>query len=65
MNEKLLEYCKQKIDSLLKNKLIRPSKPPWSCDVFYVQKIKYYNGLDTLYLVGKCPKFLISKNSFL
>ena len=37
MNEKLLEYCKQKIDSLLKKKLIRPSKSPWSYAAFYVQ----------------------------
>ena len=37
MNEKLLEYCKQEIDSLLKKKLIRPSKSPWSCAAFYVQ----------------------------
>ena len=37
MNEKLLEYCKQEIDSFIKKKLIRPSKSPWSCDAFYVQ----------------------------
>ena len=37
MNEKLLEYCKQEIDSLIKKKLIRPSKSPWSCATFYVQ----------------------------
>ena len=37
MNEKLLEYCKQEIDSLIKNKLIRPSKSLWSCAAFYVQ----------------------------
>ena len=37
MNEKLLEYCKQEIDSLLKKKLFRPSKSPWSCAAFYVQ----------------------------
>ena len=28
MNEKLLEYYKQEIDSLVKKKLIRPSKSP-------------------------------------
>ena len=39
MNEKLLEYCKQEIDSLIKKKLIRPSKSPWSCVVFYVQNV--------------------------
>ena len=37
MNEKILEYCKQEIDSLLKKKLIRPSKSPWSCAAFYIQ----------------------------
>ena len=37
MNEKLLEYCKQEIDTLINKKLIRPSKSPWSCAVFYVQ----------------------------
>ena len=39
MNEKLLEYCKQEIDSLLKKKLIRPSKFPWSCVAFYIQNV--------------------------
>ena len=39
MNEKLLEYCKQKIDSLLKKKLIRPSKSHWNCVAFYVQNV--------------------------
>ena len=39
INGKLLEYCKQKIDSLIKKKLIRPSKSPWSCVVFYVQNV--------------------------
>ena len=37
MNEKLVEYCKQEIDSLLNKKLIRPSKSHWSCAAFYVQ----------------------------
>ena len=39
MNEKLLEYCKQEIDSLLKKKFIRLSKSPWICVVFYVQNV--------------------------
>ena len=39
MNEKLLEYCKQEIDSLIKKKLIRPSKSLWSCAAFYVQNV--------------------------
>ena len=37
MNEKLLEYYKQEIDSLINKKLIRPSKSTWSCAAFYVQ----------------------------
>ena len=36
MNAELLEYCKKKIQALLEKKLIRPSKSPWSCVVFYV-----------------------------
>ena len=36
MNAELLEYCKKKIQTLLGKKLIRPSKSPWSCAVFYV-----------------------------
>ena len=39
MNEKLLKYCKQEIDSLLKMKLIRLSKSPWGCAAFYVQNV--------------------------
>ena len=39
MNEKLVEYCKQEIDSLLNKKLIRPSKSLWSCAAFYVQNV--------------------------
>ena len=39
MNENFLEYCKQEIDSLIKKKLIRPSKSPWSCAAFYVQNV--------------------------
>ena len=36
MNKELLETCKQEINDLLKKKLIRPSKSPWSCAAFYV-----------------------------
>ena len=39
MNEKLLEYCKQEIDSLIKKKLIRPSKSPWSCADFMLKML--------------------------
>lgn len=37
MNEKLLEYRKQEIDSLIAKRLIRHSKSSWSCGAFYVQ----------------------------
>ena len=37
INGKLLEYCKQKIDSLIKKKLIRPTKSPQSCAAFCIQ----------------------------
>ena len=36
MNFELLEHCKNKIRSLLDEKLIHPSKSPWSCAAFYV-----------------------------
>ena len=39
INEKLLEYYKQEIDSLVKKKLIKPSKSPWNSVVFYVQNV--------------------------
>ena len=39
MNEKLLEYYKQEIDSFIKKKLIRPSKSHWSYAAFYVQNV--------------------------
>ena len=38
MNHEQLEYCKKEIDELLKKKLIRNSKSPWSCAAFYVNK---------------------------
>ena len=34
INEKHLEYYKQEIDSLLKKKLIRPSKSSWVVSLF-------------------------------
>ena len=52
MNEKLLEYCKQEIDSLLKKKLIRPLKSPSSCVAFYVQ--------NTVELERGAPKSVIN-----
>jgi len=36
MNAELLEYCKKEIQTLLDEKLIPPSKSPWSCAAFYV-----------------------------
>ncbi|CAN4125021.1 unnamed protein product [Withania somnifera] len=36
MNQELMEICKKEINSLLENKIIRPSKSPWSCSAFYV-----------------------------
>ncbi|CAN4118010.1 unnamed protein product [Withania somnifera] len=31
-----MEICKKEINNLLANKIIRPSKSPWSCSAFYV-----------------------------
>ena len=36
MNHELMEICKKEINTLLKNKIIRPSKSPWSFSAFYV-----------------------------
>ncbi|KAG5584358.1 hypothetical protein H5410_044792, partial [Solanum commersonii] len=36
MNTELVEFCKKEIDNLLQKDLIKPSKSPWSCTVFYV-----------------------------
>ncbi|CAN4106402.1 unnamed protein product [Withania somnifera] len=36
MNQELMEICKNEINNLLANKIIRPSKSPWSCSAFYV-----------------------------
>ena len=38
MNAETVEFCKKEISDLLKKKLIRNSKSPWSCSAFYVQK---------------------------
>ncbi|XP_070045638.1 uncharacterized protein, partial [Nicotiana tomentosiformis] len=38
MNAELVEFCKKEIDSLLSKGLIKPSKSPWSCTAFYVNK---------------------------
>ncbi|KAK0602627.1 hypothetical protein LWI29_035373 [Acer saccharum] len=38
MSSSLLEHCKKEIADLLQKGLIRPSKSPWSCPAFYVQK---------------------------
>ena len=34
----MLEFCKKEIDTLLEKGLITPSKSPWSCAAFYVNK---------------------------
>ena len=38
MNAETIKICKKEINDLLQKKLIRNSKSPWSCAVFYVQK---------------------------
>ena len=52
MNEILLEYCKQEINSLINNKLIRPSKSHWSFAAFYIQ--------NTAKLERGAPKLVIN-----
>ena len=36
MNHEFMEIFKKEINSVLANKIIRPSKSPWSCSAFYV-----------------------------
>ena len=36
INHELMKICKREIHTLLNNKIIRPSKSPWSCSSFYV-----------------------------
>ncbi|GAV86389.1 hypothetical protein CFOL_v3_29820 [Cephalotus follicularis] len=38
MTYELMEHCKKEIEELLTKKLIRPSKSPWRCESFYVNK---------------------------
>ena len=38
MNKDLLSYYEKEIQDLIDKKLIKKSKSPWSCSVFYVQK---------------------------
>ncbi|XP_016164796.1 uncharacterized protein LOC107607342 [Arachis ipaensis] len=38
MNEQLLQHYQKEIKDLLDKGLIRPSKSPWSCTAFYVNK---------------------------
>jgi hypothetical protein len=38
MSPSELEYCKQEIQELLNKKLIEPSRSPWACPSFYVNK---------------------------
>lgn len=37
MNQEILEFYKKKIKELLDKMLIRLSKSPWICSIFYVQ----------------------------
>ena len=34
----MLEHYKKEIESFLARKLISPSKSPWSCAAFYIEK---------------------------
>ncbi|GAV63111.1 LOW QUALITY PROTEIN: hypothetical protein CFOL_v3_06632, partial [Cephalotus follicularis] len=38
MNHDLMKHCKKEIGELLTKRLIRPSKSPWSCAAFYLNK---------------------------
>ncbi|XP_028059089.1 uncharacterized protein LOC114262873 [Camellia sinensis] len=38
MKKEYMELCKTEINTLLQKKLIRPSRSPWSCTAFYVNK---------------------------
>ena len=38
MKKVYLDLCKTEINTLLQEKLIRPSHSPWSCTAFYVNK---------------------------
>ena len=38
MNNELLEQCKNEIEDLLYEGLIRKIKSPWNCAAFYVNK---------------------------
>ena len=38
MSQELMDFCKAKIEDLLKKGIIRKSRSPWSCPDFYVQK---------------------------
>ena len=38
MNQEIMEFCKTEINDLLDIKIIRHSKSPWPCLVFYVKK---------------------------
>ena len=38
MKKEYMELCNNEINTLLQKKLIRPSRSPWSCTAFYVNK---------------------------
>lgn len=38
MSKELVTYCQTEIQYLLKKKLTRPTKSPWSCLAFYAYK---------------------------
>lgn len=38
MNHEMMKFCKKEIGTLLKNKIIRVFKSPWSYSAFYVNK---------------------------
>lgn len=54
MNKEYLELCKKEIQSLLDRGLIQPSKSPWSCTAFYVNKhAEQERGVPTLVINSK------------
>ncbi|GAV81779.1 RVT_1 domain-containing protein [Cephalotus follicularis] len=62
MTYELMEHCNKEIQELLDKKLIRPSKSPWSCAAFYVNKFERgtprlvinYKPLNTAFTTPFC-----------
>ncbi|MFS7896231.1 putative retropepsin, aspartic peptidase domain superfamily, DNA/RNA polymerase superfamily [Helianthus anomalus] len=48
MNSEYLELCKREIASLQQKGLINPSKSPWSCTAFYVNKHSEQERVDKI-----------------